>query len=135
VSDDYLVTTDDGRADVDAIWEFLRTAYWCEGIDRDTVARSLEGSLNFHLLHDGAQVGLARVITDHATFAYLADVYVDERHRRRGLGKRLIEAALSHETLTGLRSWLLLTADAHGLYARFGFRPPARSERVMQRLG
>ena len=135
MSGEEVVTNDDARADVDAIWRFLRDAYWSEGVTRETVARSLEGSLNFHLLLDGTQIGLARVITDGATFAYLADVYVDPAHRGRGLGKRLVEEAIAHPSLAGLRRWLLLTADAHGLYARFGFRPPARPERVMERLG
>lgn len=133
--DGYEITTDDARSDVDAIHRFLVDAYWSRGIARETVERSLRGSLNFHLLASGAQVGLARVITDRATFGYLADVYVLPEHRRRGLGRRLVDAALSHRDVQGLRRWMLVTADAHGLYAKLGFRPPARPERIMERLG
>lgn len=130
----YEITTDDARADVDAIRAFLVEAYWSRGIARETVARSLAGSINFHLLHQGRQVGLARAITDRATFAYLADVYVDEAHRGRGLGRRLVDAAMEHPELQGLRRWMLVTADAHGLYEKVGFRSPARPERLMERV-
>ncbi|MFG0317204.1 MAG: GNAT family N-acetyltransferase [Planctomycetota bacterium JB042] len=135
MDDGYEITTDDARADVDAIHAFLVDAYWSKGIARETVERSLRGSLNFHLLRDGAQVGLTRVISDRATFAYLADVYVLEEHRRHGLGRRLVATAMAHPDVRGLRRWMLVTADAHGLYAKLGFRPPERPERIMERLG
>ncbi len=93
--------------------------------------RSIEHSLNFALLHGRDQVGFARVVTDYATFAWLADVFVLDEHRGRGLGRWLVETALSHPDLQGLRRWILATGDAHGLYARFGFRQVASGSRFM----
>ena len=118
-----IVTTDPGRQDVDAIHAFLTHAYWCEGIPRETVERAVKHSLCFGLFDDAAQVGLARVVTDSATFAYLCDVYVLESHRGHGLGKWLVECVMAHPQLQGLRRFNLATRDAHQLYARFGFQP------------
>jgi GNAT superfamily N-acetyltransferase len=130
----YVVSTDPSRLDLDAIHAYLAGSYWAAGIPRQVVARSLANSLCFGLYDDaGAQVGLARVVTDRATFAYLCDVYVLEAHRGRGLGKRLLECIGAHPDLQGLRRTTLVTADAHGLYAQFGFRAPARPERLMER--
>jgi pyridoxal 5'-phosphate synthase glutaminase subunit Pdx2 len=121
----YEISTDPARLDLDVIHGYLARSYWAEGIPRETVARSLRGSLCFGLYHAGAQAGFARVITDRATFAYVADVFVLEPHRGRGLGKRLIAAIQSHPELQGLRRWLLGTRDAHGLYRQFGFEAAA----------
>lgn len=128
----YVITTDSARFDIDAIHAYLTRSYWAEGIPRAIVERSLRGSLGFALLHGAAQVGFARVISDRATFAYLADVYVLEEHRGRGLSKWLVEVVLAHPELQGLRRFLLGTRDAHGLYARYGFAPPARPEMFME---
>jgi GNAT superfamily N-acetyltransferase len=103
---------------------FLTECYWARGITRDVVERSIRHSLCFGIYHEGAQVGFARVITDHATFAYLADVFVLPAHRGHGLGKWLMECIVSHRELQGLRRFMLGTRDAHGLYAQFGFAPP-----------
>ena len=130
--DPYVITTDPGRLDVDAIHAYLSRSYWAPGIPRDTVARSLPGSIPFGLLHGRDQVGFARVISDRATFAYLCDVYVLEAHRGRGLGTWLMEAVVTHPDLQGLRRFVLVTRDAHGLYTRFGFTPLARPERFME---
>jgi GNAT superfamily N-acetyltransferase len=124
-ADGYEISTDPARLDLDAIHGFLTACYWARGIPRDTVARSLRGSLCFGVYHAGTQVGFARVITDRATFAYVADVFVLPDHRGRGLSKRLLAAIKSHPELQGLRRWFLGTRDAHGLYRQFGFAPPA----------
>jgi len=125
---DYLISTDPGRLDRDAIWRFLRTSYWSPGIPREVVERGIENSLVFGLFESsGAQAGFARAVTDRARFAWLADVFVLEQHRGRGLGVWLVQTVLAHPDLGGLRL-VLGTADAHGLYERFGFRTvdPAR---------
>ncbi len=127
------VTTDPARLDLDAVHAFLVTAYWCEDVPRELLARAVEGSLCFSLLDDGSrQIGLARVCTDGATFAYLMDVYVLPKHRGQGLGRWLMECVMDHPRLAGLRRFLLVTRDAHGLYRRFGFAPLAHPERHME---
>ena len=118
---DYTISTDFARMDLDAIHAYLSRSYWAEGVPREIVERSLLGSLAFGLFHGGAQVGLARVVTDRATFAYLCDVYVLEEHQRRGLGRWLIETVMAHPDLQGLRRFSLVTRDAHALYSTFGF--------------
>jgi GNAT superfamily N-acetyltransferase len=134
--DGYLVSTDRARLDLDAIHGFLRTAYWSEGVTRETVERSIRGSMPFGLYApDGAQAGFARVVSDRAVFAYLGDVFVLEAHRGRGLGVFLIECVVSHPDLQGLRRFHLATADAHGLYARFGFAQHPQPGMLMDRLG
>ena len=112
--------------DREVVHGFLTECYWAQGISREVVERSLRHSLCFGIYREGFQVGFARVITDRATFAYLADVFVVTAHRGRGLSKFLMECILSHPELQGLRRFLLGTRDAHGLYARFGFAPPRR---------
>jgi GNAT superfamily N-acetyltransferase len=128
----YSITTDPQKLDIDAIHAYLSRSFWAEGIPKDTVARSLANSLCFGLFDEGAQIGLARVVTDRATYAYLCDVYVLESHRTRGLGKWLIETVMAHPDLQGLRRFQLVTRDAHGLYSRHGFAPPAHPERHME---
>jgi GNAT superfamily N-acetyltransferase len=116
------VSTDPGRLDLERIHRFLSGSYWSPGIPRDVVARAIENSLAFGLYAaSGEQVGFARAITDTATYAYLADVYVEQPHRGRGLGRFLVACVLEHPDLQGLRRWALATSDAHGLYARYGF--------------
>jgi GNAT superfamily N-acetyltransferase len=129
---DYLISTDAARIDMDGLHRFLsEEAYWSPGVAREVVERSIQHSLNFGLYHGDEQVGFARVVTDYATFAWIADVYVLDGHRGRGLGKWLMETVLSHPDLKTLRRWILATADAHGLYARFGFRPAEGDPRFM----
>jgi GNAT superfamily N-acetyltransferase len=119
--DGYTVTTDPGRVDLDAVWAFLRTSYWSPGIEPEKVAAAAANSIPFSLLDPaGAQVGFARVVTDRVRFAWLGDVYVLEEHRGQGLGVWLVETVLAHQDLAPLRM-VLATADAHELYARFGF--------------
>lgn len=128
-----LISTNPARLDVAAIHVYLAQAYWSEQIPREVVERALRHSLCFGLLDGAAQVGLARVVTDYATFAYLCDVYVLESYRGRGLGKWLIECVVSHPQLQALRRFNLVTRDAHGLYSPYGFRTLARPEMHMER--
>jgi GNAT superfamily N-acetyltransferase len=118
---EYLITTDKAKLDLEKIHSFLKTSYWAAGIPAETVRRSVENSLTFGLFADKEQVGFARVVTDYATFAYLADVFVLDPHRRRGLGKWVMEVVSSHPELQGLRRWMLATRDAHELYRECGF--------------
>ncbi|TAK98601.1 MAG: N-acetyltransferase [Verrucomicrobia bacterium] len=127
------VSTDPAKLDVAAIHAFLASCYWSEGIPREIVERALQNSLCFGLFDGAAQVGLARVVTDYATFAYLCDVYVLESHRGRGLGKWLIECVMAHPQLQGLRRFSLVTRDAHKLYEPFDFTPLRAPERHMER--
>lgn len=130
--DHLLVTTDPARMDVDAIHAFLARAYWSTGIPRATVESAVRHSLCFGLFDSTAQVGLARLVTDHATFAYLCDVYVLESHRGRGLGQWLIECVMAHPSMSGLRRIMLVTNDAHELYRRFGFVEATDPQKLME---
>ena len=128
----YSISTDTTRFDIDAIHAYLARSYWSPGIPRATVERAIANSLAFGVFEGPEQVGFARVVTDRATFAYLADVYILEAHRGRGLARRLVETILAHEDLQSLRRFMLATRDAHGLYAAFGFQPLAKPERLME---
>ena len=119
----YEISTDASRLDFQAIHAYLTQSYWSPGIPLATVERAAKNSLCFGVYEKatGAQVGFARVVTDHATFAYLCDVYVLEEHRGHGLGKRMMREAMAHPALTGARRIMLATRDAHGLYRQSGF--------------
>lgn len=135
--DNFLISTDKQRLDIDLIHTFLsRQSYWAKGISREIVERSIANSLTFgvyHISEQGTdQVAFSRVISDYATFAYVADVFVIETYRGKDLSKWLIEAMRSHPDLQGLRRWILATKDAHGLYRQFGFRELAAPERWME---
>ena len=130
--DGYLISTDPAKLDLKVIHTFLSRAYWCEGIPRETLDRAIQNSLCFGIYSEGRQVGFARVITDRATFAYLADVFVVETHRGRGLSKWMMQVIMAHPDLQGLRRWALGTRDAHGLYSRYGFALPKFPERLME---
>ena len=118
--------------DVDVIHGYLTQSYWSPGIPRATVERAIANSLCWGVFHGEAQVGFARVVTDRATFACLADVFILEAHRGKGLSKLLVQAVLAHPDLQGLRRFTLATRDAHGLYGRFGFKPLANPSRIME---
>ena len=128
-TDGYEVSTHPDRLDIERVQRFLTTSYWSPGIPLVVVERAVANSLPFGLYDPaGEQVGFARTITDRATYAYLADVYVEPDHRGDGLGKFLMTCVMAHPELQGLRRWALATADAHGLYERHGFAPPAAPE-------
>ena len=131
---EFLISTDPARLNLDVIHGFLTNCYWSKGIPREVVARSVEHSLCFGVYDgSGAQVGFARVVSDFATVAYLGDVFILESHRGRGLSKWLMERITQHPALQGLRRWILLTRDAHGLYKKFGFTPLKAPDRYMER--
>jgi GNAT superfamily N-acetyltransferase len=125
-------TLDFGPPDLDAAHALLVNAYWCEGIPRELLGRALTHSLCINLRFEGVQVGIARWVTDRATFAYLCDVFVHEAHRGQGLGRRMVEQGLQHPDLQGLRRQLLFTRDMQPLYAPLGFMPLATPERGME---
>lgn len=127
-----LLSDDSKNLDIDVIHEYLARSYWAAGIPRDIVARSIAGSLCFGLFDGGRQVGFARCVTDRATFAYLADVFILESHRGRGLASWMMEGILAHPDLRSLRRFSLVTRDAQGLYRKFGFTPLANPERSME---
>ena len=129
----YEVSIDRSRLDVKAIHAYLTQSYWSPGILFATVARAVDNSVCVGAYLGVEQVGFARVVTDKATFAYLADVYVLEPHRGNGVSKRMMEAITQHPELQNLRRWLLITRDAQGLYAKFGFKPLAAPDRFMER--
>ena len=131
---DYQISTDKMRLDVPAIHNFLVNAYWSKGRPLDVVRHSVEHSLCFGLYHQQDQIGFGRVISDFSTFAYLADIYVMNQYRGRGLGKRLLTCITQHDQLQGLKRWLLVTADAHSFYEAYGFSPLTSPERFMEHL-
>lgn len=134
--DGFVVSTDRSRLDLRMAHEFIAgSSYWAKQIPFETFARSAENSLCFGVYDSaGAQVGFARVVSDFATFAYIADVFVLDSLRGRGLGKLLMGCIKQHPQLQGLRRWVLTTKDAHGLYAQFGFTSPKFPERYMEIL-
>lgn len=131
--DEYTISTDKARMDFAFVHNFLSRSYWAKNIPFETVRRSIENSLCFGLYEADEQIGFARVVTDHATFAYLCDVFVIETHRGRGLSKWLMEMILAHPDLQNLRRWMLATKDAHGLYEQFGFTALDSPDVFMQR--
>jgi GNAT superfamily N-acetyltransferase len=130
----YTISTEKSRLDTGMIHRFLsEESYWAKNIPRDLVERSIEHSLCFGAFEGDRQIGFARVITDYATFAYLADVFVLPSHRRLGISRQIMQAIHDHPWLQRLRRWHLLTRDAHRLYEQFGFVPLAAPERHMER--
>ena len=119
--DNFLISDDPARLDIDAICDFLSRAYWADKRPREVIEKSIRFSLNFGVYDGTRQIGFARVVTDRATFAYLCDVFVHEDYRGKALGKWMMECILGHPELMGLRRWSLATRDAHGLYKQFGF--------------
>lgn len=129
----FLISTDPTKIDETLVHQFLsEDSYWAKNIPLSTVQQSIKNALCFGVYSGNQQVGFARVITDRATFAYLADVFILEAYRGRGLSKWLVQTILEHPDLQGLRRWVLATADAHGLYAQFGFQAFAKPDRWME---
>ena len=125
---------DKARLDVGRIHAWLASSYWSPGIERGLVERAIAGSHCLGAYRDGEQVGYARAITDHATFAWLADIWIDEAARGAGLGRRMVRWYIDHPQFEGVRRFALVTADAHGVYEAVGFQPLIRPERYMERL-
>ena len=125
---------DKARIDVARVHAWLASSYWSPGIAREVVERAIAGSHCLGAYRDGQQVGFARAITDHATFAWIADVWVDEAERGKGLGRRMVRWFIEHPRFGGIRRIALTTADAHGVYAALGFRSLLRPARYMERL-
>ena len=132
--DQFTISTDSARLDIEAILDFFTRAYWTKGRPRERTERALANSLVFGVYDGKKQIGIARVISDYAIFAYICDVFIHEDYRTHGLGKWLIETILSHPELKGLRRWTLVTLDAHGLYKQYGFSPLANPDGWMEIL-
>jgi len=131
--DEFLISTDRRRIDIDVVHRYLSGSYWAAGMPRETLERAIRNSLAFGIYQGAQLVGFARVITDRATYAYLSDVFVLESHRKRGLSKWLMECVLRHPDLQGLRRFALFTRDAQGLYERYGFEPPRGPSTYLER--
>ena len=130
--DDYLISTDPDKLQLNVIHNFLSNSYWAKDIPLKKVEKSIENSFCFGVYKGGTQIGFARLVTDFSTFAYLADVFILEEYRGNGLSKWLMKTILDCSELQGLRSWMLKTLDAHGLYTQFGFNEPEFPDRVME---
>jgi GNAT superfamily N-acetyltransferase len=131
---EFVISTDRSRLNIPFIHEFFSNeSYWATNRSREVVERSIENSLNFGVFYGDEQIGFARVVTDYATFAWLADVFIIDAYRNRGLGKWLVEVITSHPRLQNFRRWLLATRDAHELYRRVGFNELAEPTRWMER--
>ncbi len=132
---DYVISSDPARLDLIWVHDYLTNeAYWAQGIAYSVFEKSTQNALCFGVYHIKQQIGFARVISDYATFAYLADVFISEEYRGRGLGKWLVKCILGYPELQGLRRWMLLTSDAHGLYERYGFTLMRHPEKVMEKV-
>ena len=130
---DFTISTDRSKINIDFVHDFLaKESYWAKEIPFDVVKKSIEGSLCFAVYDPDQQVGFARVITDYATFGYIADVFIAENFRGHGLGKWLMHCIMDHPQLKGFRRWMLATKDAHGLYAQYGFMPLDNPDRIMR---
>jgi len=138
--DQFVISTDPAKIDIAFVHDYLcNESYWAKNIPIDIVKKSIEGSLCFAVycqdeqnISSCNQVGFARVVTDHATFGYLADVFITEKFRGKGLSKWMMQCIFDHPQLQGFRRWMLATKDAQGLYAQFGFKPLDRPERIMR---
>jgi|SRR2546425_10932892 len=131
---EYIISTDKRRLDLSVVHGFLTASYWAAGIPLEIVKKSIEHSLSFGVYKGDKQVGFARVITDYATFAYIGDVFILEDYRGQGLSQWLMQVIADYPELQGLRRWLLLTRDAHGLYKKTGFVEPKTPERYMEKV-
>ena len=132
MNQEYQISSDKQLMDVDAIHCYLSRSYWAENVPHSVVSEAIENSLCFGVFHNELQVGFARLITDSATFAYLADVYILEGHRGQGLSKKLMETIVNYPQLQGLRRIVLATYDAHALYEKFGFKKLANPQTFME---
>jgi GNAT superfamily N-acetyltransferase len=133
LKEEYSISTDRARLDLPFLHDYLsKESYWAKGLPFERVVAAADHSLNFGVYHGDRPVGYARVVTDYARVAYLADVFIIEEYRGRGLSKWLIEVIMAHPDLRGLRRWMLHTLDAHGLYEQFGWGPPVKPETYLE---
>jgi GNAT superfamily N-acetyltransferase len=133
---DYTITTDKAKIDFETVYNYLSTqSYWSQNIPEQLVKTAIENSVCFSVFYQTQQIGFARVITDKATFGYLADVFILDPHRGKGLSKWLMQTILDNEELQGFRAWMLATKDAHGLYEQFGFKLTNDTTRIMRKQG
>ena len=132
--DQFTISTDPSRLDMNAVYDFLSRSYWAKGRPRERTEKAFANSLVLGLYEGSRQIGMARVVTDFSVFAYLCDVFIHEDFRGQGLGKWLMQSMFEHPDLKHIRRWLLVTDDAHGLYRQFGFEQLPEVEKWMQRL-
>lgn len=130
--ENFTISTDPARLDIDVIVDMLTRAYWAVGRARERTERAIRNSLVFGVYNGDQQIGLARVVSDYSIFAYLCDVFIHEDYRAHGLGKWLIQTVMEHPDLKEMRRWVLVTTDAHGLYRKFGFTSIEDPEHWMQ---
>jgi len=128
----YFISTDKSKLDIKVIQDYLSDSYWAKNRKLKTTKLTIKNSLCFGLYFINSQIGFARVVTDYATFAYLADVFILEEHRGKGLSKWLMEVILNYGEVQNLRRWFLATRDAHGLYEKFGFTNLREPEKIME---
>lgn len=131
IQNNYTVNTDKSKLNIGFIHGYLSRSYWAQDIPKEIVKKGIENSLCFGVYNNDQQIGFARVISDYSTFAYLADVFIIEEERGKGLSKWLMECILKHEQLQGLRNFCLLTRDAHSLYEKFGFKNLEKPQNFM----
>lgn len=129
---EFLISTDSTKLQIDVIHNFLKNSYWAKNIPISIVKNSIENSFCFGVYHHQNQIGFARLITDFSTFAYLADVFILDEFRGKGLSKWLMKTIIEFPEIQGLRGWMLKTSDAHGLYAKYGFASPKFPEKIME---
>jgi GNAT superfamily N-acetyltransferase len=126
------ISNDKDLLDVKFINDFISTTIWAKGRSLETMQTCIDNSLNFGVYLDGKQIGYARLVTDYCIFAYLMDVFIDEKHRGKGYSKQLMQYMMEHESVKDVKVWRLATTDAHGLYAQFGFTPLSHPEKIME---
>ena len=134
IRDNFLISDDPAKLNIDAICDFLSLAYWADKRPREVIEKSIRFSINFGVYDGDKQIGFARVVTDRAVFAYLCDVFIHEDYRGYSLGKWLMECVMAHPDLQGLKRWCLLTRDAHGLYKQFGFTELSDPSKWMEKF-
>ena len=132
LNEGFLISTDKSKLDSEVIWQYLTRSYWFTGVKKPLVEKLIKNSLCFGVFHQNKQIGFARMVSDFGTFAYLADVFILEEYRGKGLSKWLMSEIINHPELTGLRRIMLATRDAHGLYAQFGFKKLEFPDRYME---
>lgn len=128
------VSTDKNKLDVKFIQTFLKDIYWAAGRTMDEVQTTIDNSFCFGIYLDDNQIGFARVITDYVVFAYVMDVFIDENHRGKGYSSVLIDKMMNEPKLSEVKIWRLATSDAHFLYEKFGFKPLAHPEKMMEKV-